>query len=160
MEGQDMSMPKEAQTTMMIRSGKRGQSIAEYAVLFAVVIGAYVAMQVYAKRGMQARVKNATDALTDVKTDVAVAGLTARFNSQSQYEPYYLESSYKTYQESVKRQHMGSGKVVEEIASDLTARAAGGSQRQKGASGRGTADALWVEPAPPPSGGGSPPSGG
>lgn len=40
---------------------QRGQSILEYAILIAVVIAALTAMQVYAKRGIQAGIKTAAD---------------------------------------------------------------------------------------------------
>ena len=132
----------------MMRLNRRGQSIAEYAILFAVVIGTYVAMQVYTKRGMQARIKSGTDALTSITTDITSEGdasLTANFAKQSQYEPYYLESVNETYQESVDREHMGEGKVIREKVSDVTARAAGGYQKQKGAATRSAADALWTD---------------
>jgi hypothetical protein len=131
---------------------RRGQSIAEYAILFAVVIGAYVAMQVYTKRGMQARVKSGTDALTSITTDITSTNqkaLTATFAKQSQYEPYYMESVNETYQESVEQEHMGAGKVVREKVSDVTARAAGGYQKQKGAAARTDADALWNDVVAP-----------
>ncbi|MBI2495993.1 MAG: hypothetical protein HYW10_05460, partial [Candidatus Omnitrophica bacterium] len=52
------------------RWDQRGQNIAEYAILFAVVIAAFAAMQVYAKRGLQARIKSGTDALTSITTTI------------------------------------------------------------------------------------------
>ena len=124
---------------------RRGQSVAEYAILFAVVIGAYVAMQVYARRGLQARVRNATDALTSINGTFTGGngGPTANFASTGQYEPYYLETSGQTYQESVEQDHLGNGKVIKEKISDTTARAANSYQKQKGTVGRATADALW-----------------
>ena len=47
----------------------RGQSLAEYAVLIGVVITAALAMQVYAKRGIQAAVKKAADGLSPFPGD-------------------------------------------------------------------------------------------
>ena len=125
---------------------ERGQSIGEYAILVVVVVAAFAAMQVYTKRGLQARVKNGTDALTNITTTISSANdgaLTTTFASQSQYEPYYAESFGQTYQENVEQQHQGSGKVVLEKVSDVTARTAGSYQKQKGATDRTTADALW-----------------
>jgi hypothetical protein len=58
----------------------KGQSTAEYAVVIGLVIAAAVAMQVYVKRGIQGKVKDAVD-YTD--TSDTVTGKTA------QYEPYY-----------------------------------------------------------------------
>ena len=64
----------------MLRQFRKGQSTAEYAVVIGLVIAAAVAMQVYVKRGIQGKMKDATDfndpAATMLKT--------------SQYEPNYL----------------------------------------------------------------------
>jgi Flp pilus assembly pilin Flp len=51
--------------TMFIRSKKRAQSTLEYAVIIAVVVGALIAMQVYVKRGLQGRLRQATDDIGD-----------------------------------------------------------------------------------------------
>lgn len=40
---------------------KRGQSTLEYAVLIIIIIGALLSIQVYIKRGIQGRLKQATD---------------------------------------------------------------------------------------------------
>ena len=144
----------------MRRLNRRGQSVAEYAILFAVVIAAFAAMQTYAARGLKARVRSGTDALTGISATITSANagtggdlLSATFASRSQYEPYYLETFGKTYQENVEQEHMGSGKIVKEKVSDVTARAAGAFQRQRGATNRSTADDLWSETStttPPP----------
>lgn len=135
---------------------RRGQSVAEYAVLLGLVIGAFVTMQVYARRGLQARVKSGTDALTGPTTTITAgssgSAVTATFAAQSQYEPYYAESSSDVYQESVEREHMGAGKVIKEKVSDLTVRRAGAYSKQKGTGGRATADALWNNATPASSG--------
>lgn len=46
---------------MFIRLNKRGQSTLEYAVIIAVIVGALIAMQVYIKRGVQGRLRQAAD---------------------------------------------------------------------------------------------------
>jgi len=46
---------------MFIRLNKRAQSTLEYAVIIAVVVAGLVAMQVYIKRGMQGRLRQASD---------------------------------------------------------------------------------------------------
>ena len=68
---------------------RRGQSMAEYAIVLTVVIGAIVAMQLYVKRGLQAKVRDVTD-------DVG-GGLTTTKHT-SQYEPYYASSAMNTKQ--------------------------------------------------------------
>jgi Flp pilus assembly pilin Flp len=40
---------------------RRAQSTLEYSLIVAVVVGALIAMQVYVKRGVQGRLKSATD---------------------------------------------------------------------------------------------------
>ncbi len=40
---------------------KRGQSTLEYAILIIIIIGALLSIQVYIKRGVQGRLKSATD---------------------------------------------------------------------------------------------------
>ena len=49
--------------------GRRGQSIAEYLLIFAVVAAAIMAMQVYAKRGIQGIVKTAADQMSPEAND-------------------------------------------------------------------------------------------
>ena len=44
---------------------KRGQSTLEYAVLITVIIAALIAIQTYIKRGVQGRLKSATDDIGD-----------------------------------------------------------------------------------------------
>jgi len=65
-------------------SRKRGQSTAEYAIVIGVVIAAVVAMQVYVKRGIQGKFKDASDAKIEVEgnTDYGV-------NDYKQFEPQY-----------------------------------------------------------------------
>lgn len=67
---------------------KKGQNIAEYVILVAIIIGAAAAMQVYLKRGIQGRMADAID----VAPSVDVAGTTLEFKTR-QYEPYYAQSA-------------------------------------------------------------------
>ena len=62
----------------------RGQSVAEYAILVGVVIAAIIGMQLYVKRGLQAKSKAVVD-------DFALAGGkgASGIASKQQYEPYY-----------------------------------------------------------------------
>jgi len=68
---------------------RKGQNIAEYSILIALVIAAAVAMQVYVRRGIQGRMADAVDHAPD--TDL-VAGQAISFTTK-QYEPYYTDSS-------------------------------------------------------------------
>ena len=73
----------------MIKLNKRAQSTAEYAIVIALVIAAAVAMQVYVKRGLQAKVKGTVDFNPDPTV----------FKGK-QYEPYYSESNMDTTREA------------------------------------------------------------
>ncbi len=64
---------------------KKAQQTAEYALLISLVIAAVVAMQTYAQRTLQSRIKGAGNYMTD--------GLSA-FGDSEQYEPYYLDQAY------------------------------------------------------------------
>lgn len=47
------------------RKRKKGQSTVEYAILIVIVIGALLSIQFYIKRGIQGRLKSATDDIGD-----------------------------------------------------------------------------------------------
>ena len=75
---------------------KRAQNTAEYAILFAVVIGAFSVMQMYVRRGLNARIKDGVNLIPEVvrgqQTDgETTAGLfTTTGDFTNQYEPYYI----------------------------------------------------------------------
>lgn len=71
---------------------RKGQNVAEYSILIALVIGAAVAMQVYVKRGFQGRVRDAVDNPGAAVADVGGQALTW---TGEQYEPYYQKSEFK-----------------------------------------------------------------
>lgn len=75
-------------------NSRRGQNTAEYAILIGVIVAAAIAMQIYIRRGMQARIKDAVD-FTRTADDDAGNGF---FSNQSQYEPYYYQSNFETSQ--------------------------------------------------------------
>ncbi len=49
----------------MTRKNNRGQSTLEYAILIIVIIAALLSLQMYVKRGVQGRLKSATDDVGD-----------------------------------------------------------------------------------------------
>jgi len=80
---------------------KKAQNTAEYAILISLVVAGIVAMQTYAQRALQARVKDSSDVMTsivgnsDVQSSWTDVGGNA-LGSTKQYEPYYLDSNYTT----------------------------------------------------------------
>ena len=75
----------------------KGQSTAEYAILIALVVAAVIAMQTYAKRALQGRIRDASLYMQNQIQDAD--NTTNRFNT-TQYEPYYLSSEFETTRNS------------------------------------------------------------
>jgi hypothetical protein len=83
---------------IMLRFDKRAQSTAEYAIVIALVIGAVVAMQVYVRRGLQARMKGAVDTYLIGQTsgnimdgNTPVNGIPKPDGQDGLYEPEFTE---------------------------------------------------------------------
>ena len=86
---------------------RKGQSMAEYAIVLTVVITAIVAMQIYVKRGLQGKVRDVTD---NVGAGLLAAGFAKVTN---QYEPYYAQSNFNTTQnQNVNEQYRDGGAVA------------------------------------------------
>ncbi|MDD2690117.1 MAG: hypothetical protein PHT41_08225 [Candidatus Omnitrophica bacterium] len=74
---------------MFIYLNKKAQSTAEYVIVLGLIVGAVVAMQTFVKRGLQDRLKKATE-YSDPEAAVVFGGRI------EQYDPYYLESHFDT----------------------------------------------------------------
>ncbi len=99
-------------------NAKRGQNTAEYAILIGVIVAAAIAMQIYIRRGMQARVKDAVDFTTTADDDAGNGLFT-----QSQYEPYYMQTNFETTQNGLTSQQLQiGGGVVKDAISEATQR--------------------------------------
>ena len=82
---------------------RRAQSTMEYALLIAVVIGVFSAMQIYMRRSMQAKLKSGADNMPSVVLSGTEAESQAStlFGTEKQYEPYYIrEGQYQASTES------------------------------------------------------------
>ena len=76
----------------ILNRNKKGQNTAEYALLISLVVAAIIAMQTYAQRSLQARIRDAGQYL---KSGTSALGTT------DQYEPYYLQTQYNVTRNSV-----------------------------------------------------------
>ena len=94
-----------------MRTRGRGQSTAEYAIVFGVVLAALVAMQVYVKRGVNARLKDVSDSA--VTTMWNKLGKGAPVANDLQYEPYYTASDYTVTQATARKESVLTGGIVE-----------------------------------------------
>ncbi|MGE5309365.1 MAG: hypothetical protein ACM3OC_09790 [Deltaproteobacteria bacterium] len=111
----------------------RGQNIAEYSILIALVVGAAVAMQVFVKRGVQGRMKDVTDHTGVAGQDVGGDGLT--FSGKG-YEPYYQHqaadvSSNRQVTENVQ----ANGQITHDVADETTKRLTGSYEESTTVSG-------------------------
>lgn len=78
---------------LRLLKNRKAQSTAEYALLLALVIAAFTAMQIYVRRGLNARLKAGTDSIPfTVLSQAGDSQISGIFGNQSvtQYEPYYI----------------------------------------------------------------------
>ena len=104
---------------------KKAQNTAEYAILISLVVAGIIAMQTYAQRALQAKVRDAGGILADAGSDDGLSGT-------AQYEPYYLETNYTVDRDESDTQRIGqradgTAFVVQNVDSTRT-RAIGGRQ--------------------------------
>ena len=98
-----------------MRLNRRGQNVAEYAILIALVIGAAMAMQTYVKRGLQGRIKGATD------TNIGKTFGDVKFTT-SQYEPYYADTNATVESGRNSHEDIGQGMQVDRTVEESTLR--------------------------------------
>ena len=101
-----------------LMKNKKAQQTAEYALLISLVVAAIIAMQTYAQRTIQARIRDAAVHLVD---------RTNALGTTAQYEPYYLETSYDTVRDELTEQVQGNG-VFNTVEDSTRTRAAQGFQ--------------------------------
>ena len=98
---------------------KRAQNTAEYALLIALVVAGIIAMQTYAQRALQGRIRDASEYMTQTSFGNVV--------SVDQYEPYYLSSAYNVQRDSFETQKLGLNLTAMETSNNRT-RGLGGFQ--------------------------------
>ena len=101
---------------------RRGQSTAEYAILIMLVIGAVIAMQTYAQRALQARVRDASVYLANQTNNQGIAGL----GDVQQYEPYYRKEVYDIHRDSNEITNLQTDQTVSKRANTDRIRETGG----------------------------------
>lgn len=97
---------------------KKAQNTAEYALLISLVVAAIIAMQTYAQRALQARIRDASNYL---------ATQTNSLGTTLQYEPYYLTTNYQVTRDATEQQTLGVN-VVEVNSTSNRTRDTGGFQ--------------------------------
>lgn len=110
---------------------KKGQNIAEYVILVALIIAAAAAMQVYLKRGLQGRMADAVDHAPTVQVDQSGVPTPLNFATK-QYEPYYSNSASDVASTSNYADTIGNrGDITRATMGQQTQRAAGSYDRQE-----------------------------
>ena len=106
---------------------RKAQSTGEYALVFAIILGAIVAMQTYVKRGVQGRIKSGTDYMARATGDeIGTDGF--RLDSIddgvyiSQYDPYFYTSQYDTRRDGDETRDYTEGQADLTVAQDDTSR--------------------------------------
>jgi len=87
-----------------LNKNRKGQNTAEYALLISLVVAAIIAMQTYAQRTLQARIRDASHYL--------VNGTSLLGNTTSQYEPYYLQTDYGIRRNATESVRLGVNQVA------------------------------------------------
>jgi len=81
-----------------LMKNKKAQNTAEYAILISLVVAGIIAMQTYAQRALQARVRDAAQYLVTQTTDMG--------DGVEQYEPYYLTTAYNVVRNEDETQYL------------------------------------------------------
>lgn len=97
---------------------RKAQNTAEYALLIALVVAAVIAMQTYAQRALQGRIRDGAQYLISQ---------TNGLGGTAQYEPYYLNSSYNIERQQSDSQLLGANQVEMQTGTN-TVREKGGFQ--------------------------------
>ena len=101
-----------------LMKNKKAQNTAEYAILISLVVAGIIAMQTYAQRALQARVRDAGQYL---QTQTFELGET------TQYEPYYLETNYTVTRNEAETQILDN-ETVSHVTNSIRTRDADGFQ--------------------------------
>ena len=108
---------------------RRAQSVVEYAVLFSVVAAVIIGMQLYVKRGAQAKLKQVSDHLAHTTGEGANV-LNPATQVKEQYEPYYTAAgAFTTTSSSAQNEARTVGGVTTRSGiKDTTSRTGGATQ--------------------------------
>ncbi len=92
---------------------RRGQSTGEWAILLGVVVAMLIGMQIYVRRGLNARMKDGSDSVT--KFVLNKFGKNNPTAAELQVEPYYASSSFDVTQNSTSRMKEDTGGIVSKL---------------------------------------------
>ncbi len=106
-----------------MRKKRLGQSTAEYATLFAIILGAVVAMQLYVKRAIQAKQKDAF---------MVFARNLGFENDVLQYEPYYVDKNIQQNVRSHRNEDLSANAEYDSFGNTVVTYSSGGYDKDRG----------------------------
>lgn len=83
---------------LRLLKNRKAQNTVEYAIMIALVIGAFSAMQIYVKRGLQAKLKAGADKIPGIIEGQAGGSAAGLLGAKTQYEPYYIREGQQDVQ--------------------------------------------------------------
>jgi hypothetical protein len=92
---------------------RKGQNTAEYAILISLVIAGIIAMQTYAQRALQARVRDGSQFMVEN---------TSGIGATDQYEPYYLDKTMNNTLDSTEGRNLAAGGTSENTLNSTAGR--------------------------------------
>ena len=95
---------------------KKAQNTAEYAILIALVVAAIIAMQTYAQRALQGKIRDAS---------IYMSSATPLLGNTAQYEPYYLSSNFQVTRDENETEVQDTNKVVSMVFNSVRNRTNG-----------------------------------
>ena len=99
---------------------KKAQNTAEYAILISLVVAAVIAMQTYAQRTLQARIRDASQYMVNQTSNSSIG-----LGSTGQYEPYYLSTAYNVIRNEDETQVLGTNTTTQLVNTIRTRQSAG-----------------------------------
>ena len=99
---------------MRLQKNRKGQNMAEYAILITIVVTAIVGMQIYVSRALKAKVAAVAD-----NVGVGLDGIA----NKKQFEPYYAATDYTIGQDqNINEKYKTGGAVDRNSVSEKTTR--------------------------------------
>ena len=95
---------------------KKAQNTAEYAILISLVVAGIIAMQTYAQRALQARVRDAA---------LYLKNQTGQLGNTVQYEPYYLSTNYQVVRDEADIQRLDDQQTTQQTDTNRLRRVGG-----------------------------------
>jgi len=103
---------------MFIRLKRKGQSTLEYGIVIAVIVAALIAMQTYIKRGVQGRLRQATDDIGEQFSPGHTTGTTTLTSTMTATETVTGGNQSETITRSYQSQNRSADEHIKEFENE------------------------------------------